>query len=84
MDDWKFLNDQYNFRKDEAYAKHNGKPVVAVWGIGFNDNRKYTLEECEELVKFLKEGQYGDNTVMLGVPKFWRTGGGDAVTKDQL
>ena len=84
MDDWKFLNDHYQFRNDKMYAKHKGKPVIAVWGVGFGDNRKYTLDECENLVKFLKTGDYGDNTVMLGVPKFWRDGGGDAVSKDKI
>jgi len=31
-----------------------GQTVVAVWGIGFNDGRDYTLAECRRLVEFLK------------------------------
>lgn len=59
-------------RKDPAYLHHNGKPVVAVWGIGFKD-REYTLRECDELVSFLKNNKtFGKNTVMLGVPTGWR------------
>ncbi|MGC3961003.1 MAG: glycoside hydrolase family 71/99-like protein [Verrucomicrobiota bacterium] len=74
MDDWKLLVDRMQITKDPAYLQHNGKPVVTVWGIGFNDNRKYTLPECLELVKFLKDDpKYGGNTVMLGVPTHWRT-----------
>lgn len=59
---------------DKSYLRHNGKPVVAVWGIGFNDNRRYTLDECSKLVDFLKhDPQYGGCTVMVGVPTYWRT-----------
>lgn len=77
MDDWKSLVDQMHLGSDErdrAYLHEGGKPVVAVWGVGFNDGRRYTLDECEELVRFLKyDKQYGGCTVMLGVPTGWRT-----------
>ena len=77
MDDWKSLVDQMHIGRDErdrAYLHEGGKPVVAVWGVGFNDGRRYTLDECEELVRFLKhDTQYGGCTVMLGVPTGWRT-----------
>jgi hypothetical protein len=55
--------------KDKAYLRHGGRPVVAVWGVGFNDGRKYTLAECGRLVDFLKhDRRYGGNAVLLGVP----------------
>lgn len=72
-EDWKRLVDEDQICKDEMYLRHNGKPVVAVWGIGFSDKRSYTLKECLELIAFLKDDpQYGGNTVMLGVPTYWR------------
>lgn len=44
MEDWKYLNTQYpNFRNDPSYIKHKGKPLITIWGVGFNDNRKYSL-----------------------------------------
>ena len=59
---------------DRAYLRHDGKPVVAVWGIGFNDGRAYTLAECDRLSSFSRTiPRYGGNTVMLGVPTCWRT-----------
>lgn len=83
IDDWKLLVDEMKLTRDEAdgaYLHHHGKPVVAVWGIGFNDDRKYTLEECAKLVDFLKnDRQYGGCTVMVGVPTGWRTLDLDAV-----
>lgn len=72
--DWKRLVDEDGIRKDRMYLHHNGKPVVSVWGIGFNDRRRYTLAQCLELVAFLKDDPvYGGNTVMIGVPTYWRT-----------
>ena len=52
---------------------HKGKPVVAVWGIGFA-GRAYTHSECYNLVNFLKNDPiYGGNIVMIGVNDDWRT-----------
>jgi hypothetical protein len=76
INDWKFLVDSMKITRDSndrAYLHHNGKPVVTIWGIGFND-RLYTLDECRSLVDFLKnDPNYGGNTVMIGVPSYWRT-----------
>jgi hypothetical protein len=71
--------------KDVAYLRHGGRPVVAVWGVGFNDGRRYTLAECEQLVDFLKHDKdYGGNTVVLGVPTGWRTLDADSVNDPAL
>lgn len=68
-DDWTRLRSRMKITEDPAYLRHRGKPVVAVWGVGFSDKRDYTLAECSRLVDFLK----GDGcTVMLGVPTYWR------------
>ena len=88
MDDWKSLVDRMRIGKDDkdrAYLREGGKPVVAVWGVGFNDGRQYTLAECGELVQFLKhDKQYGGCTVMLGVPTGWRTLDRDSMTDKTL
>jgi len=76
MDDWKQLVDQMGLTRDNhdhAYQYHRGKPVITIWGIGFNDGREYNLQDCMKLVEFFKEDKcYGNNTVMLGVPTGWR------------
>ena len=85
MDDWKLLVDRMQITKDPAYLHHAGKPVIAVWGFGFNDRRRYTLNEGLELVRFLKDDpRYGGCTVMLGVPTYWRTLERDCVADETL
>ena len=81
MDDWRALRTQMRIGDDPAYLRHRGKPLVAVWGIGFNDGRKYTLGECRELVEFLKSDGC---TVMLGVPTGWRELDRDSVRDASL
>lgn len=57
-----------------AYAKQNGKIVVCIWGIGFND-RPGTAAESAELIQWFKnQGVY----VIGGVPTYWRTGDRDS------
>jgi hypothetical protein len=88
IEDWKLLVGRMKIGKDDrdaAYLRHGGRPVVAVWGVGFNDGRKYTLAECEKLVDFLKnDKEYGGFAVLLGVPTGWRTLDADSVKDEAL
>ena len=57
------------------------KPLVAVWGIGFNDRRKYGYEQVKKIIDFLKsEGC----SILVGVPTHWRTLTIDAVSDTRL
>ena len=85
MQDWKKLRNEKRVIDDPGYLRHNGKPVVAVWGIGFNDNRDYTLDECDVLLKLLRTNpEFGGMTVMVGVPFGWRTLDRDATRDPRL
>lgn len=55
---------------NECYLRQNGRPLVAVWGAGFDDNRRYGLGDVEQIVDFLREEGC---SVLLGVPARWRT-----------
>jgi hypothetical protein len=81
MDDWRALRTQMRVTEDSAYLRHRGRPLVAVWGVGFNDGRRYTLEECKRLVEFLKQDGC---SVMLGVPSWFRELTRDSVTNPAL
>jgi hypothetical protein len=80
-DDWKTLRTMMRLTEDPAYLRHRGKPVVAVWGVGFGDKREYTIQECGRLVDALKEDGC---TVVLGVPSGWREQTMDAAKDPQL
>ncbi len=85
IEDWKRLNDLSHIRKDPSYQRHRGKPLVTIWGVGFNDKRKYTPQDCQKIIRFLKDDPvYGGNTVMVGVPTWWRTGTGDSLPNKEI
>ena len=52
--------------------RHNKKPLIAIWGVGFNDGRKYTITDVDNLIDKIK-GPSKKVSVMLGVPYYWRT-----------
>jgi hypothetical protein len=57
-----------------AYARQNGKPVVCIWGFGFNDaNHPWDAATCLNVINWFKgQGVY----LIGGVPREWRTGTG--------
>jgi chitodextrinase len=57
-----------------AYARQNGKPVVCIWGFGYNDNNHpFDAAACLDVINWFKgQGCY----VIGGVPREWRTGVG--------
>ncbi len=73
INDWKFLCDKVKVREDSRYLRHQGKPVVLLWGLGFKD-RPWSPEQGEELVKFFKgDPQYGGVYLIGGIDAHWRT-----------
>jgi len=85
MNDWRELRKTMRITDDPAYLHDHGKPVVAVWGIGFNDGRDYSLDECRRLIEFLKnDPEAGGCTVIIGVPTHWRELDADAVEDPRL
>lgn len=77
IEDWKMLVDELNVTNqgdDQTYLFHNGKPLVAIWGLGFPD-RPYDIRKIgvNRLIDFLKNDPvYGGCSVMLGVPTYFR------------
>ncbi len=58
------LNDR---TKQKFYLHHNDKPLIVLWGVGFNDNRPYSLDDIEALMNGLKQKGF---SIMLGVPTY--------------
>lgn len=77
IEDWKMLVDELkvtNQGADQPYLFHRGKPLVAIWGVGFPD-RSYNIRNIgvNRLIDFLKNDPvYGGCSVMLGVPTYFR------------
>lgn len=67
--------------KQKFYLHQNGKPLITVWGVGFNDGRPFSLTDVESLVAGLKEMGY---SIMLGVPTYWRERRNDALSDPKL
>ncbi|PUZ22613.1 lectin [Chitinophaga parva] len=64
------------YTASSAYAKQNGKPVVCIWGFGFNDsNHDFSAAACLDVINWFKNaGCY----VIGGVPTHWRTESDDS------
>ena len=74
--DWDFLTRTMRVTDSKRYLKHNGKPVVAIWGFGFA-GRHDTPEHARQVIAHFKAAGC---TVMGGVPTWWRMLGRDAQT----
>lgn len=72
--DW--TNKMKTYTSSSAYAKQNGKPVVCIWGFGFNDNNHpWSAATCLDIIEWFKQqGCY----VIGGVPTHWRNGNSDS------
>jgi len=87
FNDWKALIDELGLTTggdDQPYLYHNGKPLIVLWGVGFNHRHHSTgldVQYWVELVDSLQNSpEYGGCSVMLGVPRSWRAGGRDCIT----
>jgi hypothetical protein len=73
QEDWRYLVDVARVTESPAYLHHEGLPVVAIWGLGYDD-RPGTPQQAMELVAFFQDNsdpRYRA-TVMGGVPFSWR------------
>ncbi len=77
IQDWKELVDELKLTSqgsNQTYLYHRGKPLVAIWGLGFPD-RPYNIRDIgfEKLLDFLKnDPEYGGCSIMVGVPTYFR------------
>ncbi|RAJ02403.1 hypothetical protein LX64_03416 [Chitinophaga skermanii] len=75
QEDWNELVNTFKLfsnTDNPTYLRHNKRPLVVLWGVGFNDNRQYSISDVDKLVTNLK-GKNNRVSLMLGVPYYWRT-----------
>ena len=74
--DWAYLVNTMHITDSPRYIRHKGKPVVTIWGFGFN-TRSNTVADAQTVISLFKAAGC---TVMGGVPTYWRTLGNDSQT----
>jgi len=79
--DWTYLVNELRLTSSASYLTHNGKPVVGIWGLGFDD-RPATPDQGVALLDFFQNNPDVNlqATVVGGVPTYWRTLTGDSST----
>ncbi len=87
IEDWKRLKAEFGFTDRSKYANYlsnEGKPLVAIWGVGFNDGRRYNMDDIERLIRFMRSDEAGNCSVLLGVPTYWRQQGNDCIKEEKF
>ncbi|MBI5766169.1 MAG: hypothetical protein HZA93_00115 [Verrucomicrobia bacterium] len=85
--DWSNLVATLNLTQNPAYQYHRGRPLVGVFGVGFNDGRAYSVADTGSLLPALTDLGL---CVLAGVPsgwcqaQNWRTGQRDASNDTDL
>ena len=74
--DWNHLVRNLKLTDSPRYLRHQGKPVVALWGFGFA-GRPDTPAQAQQVIDWFKAAGC---TVVGGVPTHWRTLNHDAQT----
>jgi len=57
--------------------------MMTIWGVGFNDRRRYTIADVDLLVDRLKSPEH-NVSIMLGVPYYWSSLGRDTEPSETL
>jgi len=72
--DWAYLVDTLRITESSLYLRHRGKPLLAIWGLGFT-NRPGTPAQAMEIITHFKSGAPAkyQATLLGGVPSNWRT-----------
>jgi hypothetical protein len=74
QNDWKYLTETLQVTQSPQYQKHNGKPVLTIWGLGFTHINVSSSVALQIVSYFQSQGYY----VIGGVPFAWRTNDQDS------
>ncbi|MDP6944359.1 MAG: glycoside hydrolase family 71/99-like protein, partial [Myxococcota bacterium] len=79
VSDWTHLVDDLYVTDSPRYMHHGGRPVLGIWGLGFNDRPGEPVGD-KALIEHLQSGidPAYRVTVMGGVPQGWRTSSGSS------
>jgi len=82
-EDWIYLVDVMQVTAHPNYQRHNGKPVLSIWGMGLNDtgHPPEDAEAAKELIAWFKSDAHEERfhvTYMGGTPSRWGSLTGDS------
>jgi hypothetical protein len=82
-DDWAYLVDELKVTSHPNYQRHNGKPVLSLWGMGLNDGPGHPPADpqvAKDLIEWFKSKAPAAYrvTYMGGTPARWGTLTADA------
>lgn len=77
-DDWAYLVDELKVTAHPNYQRHNGKPLVSVWGMGLSDGPAHPPSDPQvalDLIEWFKSNapEKYRATYMGGTPARWGT-----------
>jgi hypothetical protein len=76
-DDWMYLVDEIKVTSHSNYQRHNGKPLVSVWGMGLNESGHPPADAkvAKDLIEWFKSDapERYRVTYMGGTPARWGT-----------
>ncbi|KAG2134923.1 uncharacterized protein EDB93DRAFT_1172026 [Suillus bovinus] len=75
--DWMHLIRDKCVLDSPNYLREKGKPVIALWGFGFND-RHHSPQVVRSIANFFRSSTPGGAYLMAGVPGHWRTSTSDS------
>ncbi|KAH8822899.1 hypothetical protein DL96DRAFT_1619691 [Flagelloscypha sp. PMI_526] len=75
--DWPHIVRTKGVLDSPNYLRHEGKPVLSLWGLGFGGNN-HSPWLVHEIVTFLRNNTPGGLYLIAGSPTHWRTSSGDA------
>ena len=78
QDDWQYLSGDLKITSSDRYLRMNGKPVVAIWGFGFNDGHHIVDPKLAlQIIHWFQNEAHA--VVVGGVPAGWGTLSNDSV-----
>ncbi len=78
--DWKYLVETLGVTAHPSYQRHDGKPVLGIWGIGLSDTRHPPSDPAaaQELIDWFRT--QAQVFYLGGTPAYWRGLSNDAAT----
>ena len=73
--DWKYLVDSLKVTTGKSYLHHKGRPLLAIWGLGFDHTSFATVSQIDSILNWFHTGpdKRYQATIMGGVNDNWRS-----------